>query len=177
MNGLSERMAEVQPTLVQMYPASSVLDCPECGGAMVLRKSLKYPKPFYGCVHFPYCRATHGAHPDGKPLGIPANAETKRWRIAAHAALDPLWGRDEPGLHSQVQKRYRNAVYAWLGERLGIMDVKQNCHIAMFDTARCQRVIEICQGMTRQQILAWQIDRMPQPQKKRYRRPPRYAHY
>lgn len=172
-----EYTGDVQPTLVLLYPASCVLNCPECGGAMVLRKSSKYPKPFYGCIHYPLCRATHGAHPDGRPLGKPADAETKRWRIAAHAALDPLWGRDEEGVHCQIQKRQRRVIYAWLAEQLGIRNVGEECHIAMFDSAQCQRVIEACKGITRQHILNWQAARMPQPQKKRHRRPPRYAHY
>ena len=167
----------ITPTLQQFYPASTVLCCPECGGEMILRKSPKYPKPFYGCLHYPLCRATHGAHPDGRPLGKPADSVTKRWRIAAHAALDPLWGRDEEGIHCQIQKRHRRAVYAWLAEQLGIRNVGEECHIAMFDSEQCQRVIDVCKNVTRQHILNWQAARMPQPQKKRHRRPPRYAHY
>lgn len=168
--------AATRPTLQLLYPNSTVLSCPECGGEMVLRKSTKYPKPFYGCIHYPMCRATHGAHPDGRPLGKPADAETKRWRIAAHAALDPLWGRDED-VHCQIQKRQRRVIYAWLAEQLGIRNVGEECHIAMFNSEQCQRVIEACKGVTRQHILNWQAARMPQPQKKRNRRPPRYAHY
>ncbi len=164
------------PTLQQFYPASAVLDCPECGGEMVLRKSPKYPKPFYGCLNYPLCRATHGAHPDGRPLGKPADAPTKRWRIAAHAALDPLWGRDEEGLHKQIQNRYRRAVYAWLAGQLGISNVGEDCHIGLFDATRCEQVVNACQGITRQQILNWHAARFPQP-KKKHRRPPRYAHY
>lgn len=34
-------------------------------------------RSFFGCVGCPRCRATHGAHADGSPLGIPANAETQ----------------------------------------------------------------------------------------------------
>jgi ssDNA-binding Zn-finger/Zn-ribbon topoisomerase 1 len=166
-----------RPRLADIYPLSTVLDCPECGGEMVLRESHKYNRPFYGCINFPSCRATHGAHPDGKPLGIPADAETKRWRIAAHNALDPLWGRDEENLHAQIRKRYRNAVYSWLGERLGIENIKEHCHIGLFGIERCQQVIAVCQGANRQNILAWHNERMPKPKKKRHRRPPRYAHY
>lgn len=46
---------------------------------------------FWGCSRFPECRSTHGAHPDGRPLGKPATAEVKQARIAAHAAFDRLW--------------------------------------------------------------------------------------
>ena len=37
---------------------------------MVLRNS-KYGL-FYGCSTYPNCKASHGAHKDGKPLGTPA---------------------------------------------------------------------------------------------------------
>jgi ssDNA-binding Zn-finger/Zn-ribbon topoisomerase 1 len=167
----------LKPTLQSQYPASTVLVCPECGGDMILRKSPKFPKPFYGCTHYPMCCATHGAHPDGSPLGIPANAETKRWRIAAHAALDPLWGRDDEALHQVIKKRYRHAVYDWLAYVLQIMDAKRDCHIARFDIHRCQQVIEVCKGVTREQILNWHQARFQKQKPKRKRRPPRYAHY
>lgn len=172
----SEYITSTTPTLQSSYPASTVLICPECGGEMVLRKSIRFDKPFYGCIHFPLCRATHGAHPDGRPLGKPADAATKRMRIAAHAALDPLWGRNEEGLHPQIQKRHRRAVYAWLAVQLGISNIGEELHIGLFDSPRCQQVIDACQNVTRQQILNWHAARFPQP-KKRHRRPPRYAHY
>lgn len=65
--------------------------CAECGSKMKLRFSHKYDRHFYGCVRFPDCLGAHGAHPDGKPLGIPASKETRSARIRAHAAFDKLW--------------------------------------------------------------------------------------
>lgn len=47
---------------------SPTLPCSECSGSMTLRNS-RYGF-FYGCSRFPDCRATHGAHPDGQPLGL-----------------------------------------------------------------------------------------------------------
>jgi ssDNA-binding Zn-finger/Zn-ribbon topoisomerase 1 len=72
------------------------LHCPDCGAMMSLRAS-KFGL-FYGCSMFPQCRATHGAHPWGAPLGIPAKRDTKMARIRAHAAFDRLWkeGRMRP---------------------------------------------------------------------------------
>ena len=108
------------------------LECPDCGATMRLRHS-RYGL-FYGCDRFPECRATHGAHPDGRPLGIPANAETKRWRMEAHDAFDQLWG---PG------RMTRNEAYAWLGEQMGLS--RDDCHIGRFDTEQCRAAIEICE--------------------------------
>lgn len=65
-------------------------------------------------------------------LGRPANAALRKARNAAHAAFDPLW-RDGP--------LPRRAAYAWLAKGLGI-SVEQ-CHIATFDLAQCQRVLEL----------------------------------
>ncbi len=135
------------------YPKQKILDCPECDGRMILRKSNKYPRPFYGCTRFPKCRATHGAHPNGAPLGIPANAETKQWRIKAHTAFDPLWGRDD----QYVSNRQGNRIvaYRWLAHQLGIPDWQRDCHIGMFNIEQCQQVIAACTGVSWQAISEW----------------------
>jgi len=84
-------------------------------------------KPFYRCVNFPECDAAHGAHPDGAPMGIPADRETRKLRIEAHKALDRVfpfkkkWGREE--------------TYRWLGENgFG--------HIASMNAEECREIIE-----------------------------------
>lgn len=70
--------------------------CPKCGAEMALRSTNKYllkdgsPRKFYGCSRWPDCDATHGAHPDGRPLGVPGTDEDKKGRIAAHATFDAL---------------------------------------------------------------------------------------
>jgi ssDNA-binding Zn-finger/Zn-ribbon topoisomerase 1 len=70
------------------------LECTECDGKLVLRLS-KYGL-FYGCTNYPVCKTAHGAHPDGKPLGKPANKETKAWRIKAHQAFDKVFEGENP---------------------------------------------------------------------------------
>src|SRR4051812_16877242 len=72
--------------------------CPECGAVMNLRSSPKYKyrdgtdRPFYGTI--PACKCTHGAHPDGRPLGIPCNRETKDVRIRLRSVVEKGTGRD-----------------------------------------------------------------------------------
>lgn len=107
------------------------IKCPECGVQMLLRKS-KFGL-FYGCSDFPNCKATHGAHADGTPLGIPGDRETKDARMAAHAVFDKKWRSGALG---------RSEAYAWLAAKLGVS--KAECHIGRFDKETCQRVIEIC---------------------------------
>lgn len=88
---------------------------------------------FYSCTRYPVCRGTHGAHEDGRPLGIPGDARTKALRLAAHAAFDRLWtGRGWK----------RPQAYRWLARQLGI--AHGDCHIAMFDAETCIRVAEVC---------------------------------
>ena len=108
------------------------LTCPECGSTMSLRSS-RYGL-FYGCDEFPKCRASHGAHPDGRPLGIPANAETKQWRMKAHEASDGLWKSGRMG---------RNEAYVWLAEQIGLS--RDDCHIGRFDIEQCKRIVETCE--------------------------------
>jgi ssDNA-binding Zn-finger/Zn-ribbon topoisomerase 1 len=83
--------------------------------------------PFYGCNRFPQCRATHGAHPDGRPLGIPANKETKQARIRAHDAFDRLW---KGGRMTRAQ------AYGWMQRAMDLS--KDEAHIGRFSIEQCE---------------------------------------
>jgi len=109
-----------------VLPLGTVLDhpCPECGGQMVLRNS-RYGL-FYGCTGYPECRAAHGAHADGRPLGTPADAATKKLRIEAHAVFDRLW---KGGSMS------RSAAYRWLREAMELSEAE--AHIGRFTSEQC----------------------------------------
>jgi len=108
----------------------NTLPCPDCGGVLLLKKS-KAGKHFYGCRNWPECQGSHGAHPDGKPLGVPANALTKQMRIAAHEVFDRLW-KDGP--------MTRKGAYTWMQQTLGMTEAE--AHIGNFDIATCKRLIE-----------------------------------
>lgn len=111
--------------------------CPECGAPMVLRTTTKFryksgsPRKFYGCSRYPLCQAAHGADPDGKPLGTPANKETKKARIAAHKVFDSYW--EKQGLH-------RNQAYKLLQD---IMELSpDDAHIGKFNEEQCLELIK-----------------------------------
>lgn len=105
------------------------LQCPECGAPMRLRMPSGFGNVWYGCSTFPKCRGSHGAHPDGTPLGVPANAATKKARIEAHAWFDQLW--KECGFS-------RKQAYSMLADQLGVAII----HIGEQDIEGCNKVIE-----------------------------------
>lgn len=106
-------------------------ECGECGSVMVLRFTRKYNRVFYGCGTFPTCRGTHGAHQrTGAPLGVPADQDTKRWRMNAHAAFDQLWRR---------RWMTRRQAYQWMQRELKL--THGEAHIGKFDVSRCMKLI------------------------------------
>ena len=105
------------------------LECPECGAKMTLRKS-RFGQ-FYGCSTWPKCDAAHGAHPDGTPLGVPANKATKQARIKAHEAFDTLW---------KGGRMKRSEAYSWMASALGLTAAE--AHIGRFDIPTCERLVE-----------------------------------
>lgn len=110
------------------------MPCAEDGCAGMLRRIWTKFGWFYGCNRYPACRGGIGCHPNGAPLGKPANRATKQLRIEAHAAFDPLW---------KSGSMRRPQAYAWLRHRFG---TGEHVHIAELDADGCRRVIELCNG-------------------------------
>lgn len=114
-------------------------ECPYCqspsklvnGDAIYPHRPDLYEKKFWACDP---CKAYVGCHQGTEtPLGRLANSELRSAKMAAHAALDPIW---------KSGKMKRGAVYVWLAEKMGI-PIDQ-CHIGMFDVDQCKKVREIC---------------------------------
>lgn len=111
--------------------------CDYCGRqAKYVDSRVVYGKS-YGMIYLCRpCEAYVGCHGKGDtPKGRLANAELRRWKIAAHNAFDPLWK------YGPFRGR-RNSAYAWLAEQMGLP--KEKTHIGMFDVAECQQVTQIC---------------------------------
>lgn len=110
--------------------------CPECGSPMVLRSTVKFKhkdgqaRKFWGCSQWPECSGVHGAHPDGTPLGIPADKETKELRIKAHAALDGL---------RQAIRLSRADAYKLLQQIMGMSE--DEAHIGRFSKEQCMEAV------------------------------------
>lgn len=116
------------------------LVCPECGADMVLRDG-KFGK-FYGCERYPECTGAHGAHQKTmKPLGVPADSNTRKLRVRAHKALDKFWKK----LPEKERGDKRRWAYRWLAQQMGMTE--KECHIGRFTAEQCLKVIEICSKM------------------------------
>lgn len=116
--------------------------CGQCGSPMQLRTTNKFinkdgsPRKFYGCTRWPDCDGTHSAHQNsGKPMGIPADKETKAWRIKAHAMFDPY-----------VKKWFPNRPegYKFLQNVMGLTSAQ--AHIGRFTIEQCEKLIKIIES-------------------------------
>lgn len=126
---------EVKPAFPLPEPPTEVVIC-TCGAPMKLRKSAY--GLFWGCTKFPECKVTHGAHPDGKPLGRPGTKEEKKARIEAHAVFDLLW---QKSAYSKKPVMKRKDAYAWMQKAMGL--AKDEAHIGNFDVEQCQKLIKL----------------------------------
>ncbi len=114
-------------------PSAEVVNCGDCGAKMVLKGGIY--GLFYSCTNWPGCRGAHGAHPDGKPMGIPADYDTRKLRQAAHSALESTWS---PGGRQLFPSRTH--AYEWVQAAMGLTATE--AHIARFDAAQCKKLIE-----------------------------------
>jgi ssDNA-binding Zn-finger/Zn-ribbon topoisomerase 1 len=115
--------------------------CPECGAQMLLKPS-KY-NPFYGCTKWREtgCKGSHGAHPDGSPMGVPANAATKLARSRAHEAFDRMW---------KSWHMTRKEAYRWMQLALGLS--KDEAHIGKYSEAQCDQLVALVNESMRRMV-------------------------
>lgn len=118
------------PRNITMLTPEADLECPECGARMRRQHSQRMRRFFYRCERED-CDGYLGAHPDGSPLGIPANKQIRQKRTEAHGVFDLLW-----------QEGYvkRTTAYRIMAERMGI---DGELHIANLGWDECERLIEL----------------------------------
>lgn len=89
------------------------------------------------------CDAWVGCHGTGcRPLGLPADLETRRARVETHRMFDRLWFRKR-----HRDKDARTRAYQWLAEQMGLS--RSECHIGKFDLDQCltaQRAVRAKMG-------------------------------
>lgn len=83
------------------------MQCPECGGEMIRRKSKYKDSYWWGCSNYPNCDVTSTEHPDGTPADYPAGKEIKKLRRRAHELMEAVFG-------SWYDKRAKSDMYSWI---------------------------------------------------------------
>lgn len=140
------------------------IPCPYCERqALPVTGAVLYPhrpdlarKRFYLCSP---CNAYCGTHPDGRPLGRPADATLRRARNHVHELFDPLWQKVAEAYEGEDNGKLRGVAraraYRWLAERMGIE--VPDCHVAMFDVYQCRQAYRILRDdrPTAVSIRAW----------------------
>lgn len=134
-----------------MRPPPTCLTCKTNAKVTLVAGSLIYPnrrdlarKQFWhcdGCLGYCGCHAG-----TDKPLGYPANEETRKARMKLHEErFDHLWKRQKD------RPLHRKLAYAYLAEKMGIK--KKRCHIAMFTLEQCREAWQILSHVT--EYVAW----------------------
>lgn len=129
--------------------------CPECSSPMSFRE--EFGAYFYSCSRYPQnCDVTHSAHANGEPMGKPADAKTRYQRAMAHKKFDSIWQsyRGKVPIH-----HVRKLAYDWLAQKTGMA----NPHMASLNEWGCKQVLEACEGMTIERLLA---ERQVRPEQK-----------
>ena len=149
MNGAQERRSPVPGSAVRFDRRLGLGDCsdrpPEVQADAELVDSREIYQRSYGMMWLCRpCDAYVSCHKNSKhnaPLGILANKELRGWRSKAHISFDSLWKR-KIELTRLPKSQCRQAAYLWLSDQLGIP--LEKCHIGMFNTPQCKRVVQVC---------------------------------
>jgi len=128
--------------ILNMELVNTGLVCPYCSVQTVYADSAEVYSRSFGMIYLCRpCKAWVGVHKGtDMALGRLANEELREAKKEAHKYFDPLWIRKMRRGFSK--NKARNDAYKWLPKELGI-EVNL-CHIGMFDTDMCMRVIETC---------------------------------
>lgn len=117
--------------------------CIECGAtARIVGGEVVYPhrpdlygKRFWLCECGAYC-GCHGI--TTRALGNPCGPDTRRARMLAHEAFDPLW---------RSKKMARRDAYTWLSEQMGLHP--EQTHIGMMTREQALEVVRHCNARGR----------------------------
>lgn len=120
-----------------------IVYCPYCDKETELVDSKEiYGNRSYGWAYLCRdCWAYVGCHNKTKiPLGLPANEETRNWRMKTHAMFDPLWKVDVTnGMITKSDRR--KLLYKKVSELMNLEPYQT--HIAMFNVEQCQELISL----------------------------------
>lgn len=150
--------------------ANQTLTCRYCGGPTQYRETSEHWHqgldwgPVWECLACDaFCTCLEGTH---HPMGVLANRALRSMRRQFKELFNPLW-EDVDGAYPHAARAdrphhrgvMRERAYAWLAEQLQIP--KADCHVAMFDEAMCNRVVQLLQEQqpTAGRIRTWAKER------------------
>ena len=131
--------------MIDLYPTT----CNLCGGKVIYTSNATIYGKEYGsgrCYLCTSCRAYTGTH---KPrpreaLGILADEDMRRTKIACHALFDVRW-QGKPKANKK-----RKDLYAWLAGKMGIP--VGECHFGWFDINQLQKAYDILMETSDQEM-------------------------
>lgn len=98
------------------------------------RNTLFYSCDNYDCDGFISAHQSHPYH----PMGVPADAQTRKLRQEVHKTIDPLWMEGNP----EKRKQRRTNLYRWLSDELGL----KHYHTADLDADGCYKTMGLVRG-------------------------------
>ena len=113
---------------MEVFIINNRVYCPECTCLMKLDRNQF--GLYYKCEMG--CRIYHKAHPDGKPLGVPADKETRQLRQQLHRLFEQWY---------HANRLTKKQAYKRLAKLLN-MSIRY-CHISMFNKQDCLKYIPI----------------------------------
>src|SRR5690606_20047671 len=123
------------------------VSCPYCS-ALALRmtgRELHPSRPDLANMRFHVCRNCDAwigcVEGSWEPVAPLANAELRRAKQDAHAAVEPIW-QAAVAAHNWAPSKARSAAYAWLASEMGLGPKPPR--IANFDLKQCEVAILIC---------------------------------
>jgi ssDNA-binding Zn-finger/Zn-ribbon topoisomerase 1 len=128
LSSSSTSFMKAKPVIVNANSIKKIaLKCPDCGDGMTLKEG-KHGLTYF-CDKFPHCRGNHKASKRGKPMGIPANEQTRKLRIEAHIALERLYKGKEAIMT-------KTEAYGFLAYSMRLKP--KQAHISRFNEHQCK---------------------------------------
>jgi len=118
--------------------------CPRCKQKMkFIEEDEKF---FYVCRNFPkHCDVTHMAYPDGRPMGKPADAVTRKLRALCHRKMDELI-LSKKGIDKRMAQR---KIYDFLAVKMKLSAV----HFGSFNHQACKQAMSILKDVTLDEVI------------------------
>lgn len=134
-----------QEILDRGHATAKKMVCPSCSKPMkFIDEGGKY---FYVCVDFPSkCDVSHGTYSDGRPLGKPADAVTRKLRALCHRRMHELHESYRGPLNPKTVQGY---LYSYITDKMGMADL----HFGLLNDQACKKALAILEASTIEQIV------------------------